>query len=254
MANQSTPSQQPQDETKVEVVTNPSDFLGVFNCTAEAFGHQTHDAIYAVLNPGWDTPEGREAGARRFEERWRTATKNKNGEPNTVFLKATVPDPEDASKERIAGMAIWHQASFVPGYGEEPPAVEEPEASLHLSPSERKYAAQVFTSLHRRRRELTREKAETDPQLPAVFVLDMCAVDPRFQRRGIAGKLVQWGLDEARRRGGLECVTEASVMGRAVYLKKGFKMEEGAGEIAYEVDEEFKGLERPSNVFLRTGI
>ncbi|KLU91281.1 hypothetical protein MAPG_09802 [Magnaporthiopsis poae ATCC 64411] len=67
---------------------------------------------------------------------------------------------------------------------------------------------------------------------------------------GLARALVQWGLDEAQRRGGIECITEASSMGRKVYLQMGFRQE--GGEMAYLVDDEFKDRKLPSNVFLRT--
>jgi ribosomal protein S18 acetylase RimI-like enzyme len=249
----------------IEPVTDPKDFIDLFRCTAEAFGTQTNDAIWASVNPGWDTPEGRIAGAQRLEKRWREVTQNKFGQPNTIFLKATVPEAEATQsgedddgkrgpnrKGKIVGMAIWYQVSFIPGYGDAPPSIEEPPLSLNLSEKQHRYATQMFTSLHARRRSLAQSKAQTHPHMPALFLLDMCAVDPAFQRRGVAGKLVQWGLNEAVRRGGLECATEASMMGRAVYLKKGFRME-GDEDIVYEVDEEFKEWHRPSNVFLRTG-
>lgn len=58
-------------------------------------------------------------------------------------------------------------------------------------------------------------------------------------------------LEEAKQRGNLECTTEGSVMGRPVYRKLGFK-DEGAGDIVFEVDEEFQSRDKPPNVFLRT--
>lgn len=114
-----------------------------------------------------------------------------------------------------------------------------------------RFAAQMFRSLWKRRIEYIKEVADSGRTPPAIFTLDMCAVDPRFQRRGIAGKLVEAGLAEARRRGDLECTTEGSVMGHPVYRKLGFK-DEGNGEIVYEVDDEFKSWDKPPNVFLRT--
>jgi GNAT superfamily N-acetyltransferase len=233
---------------QIHVVNSPEDFSGIFNCTAQSFGAQTGDKIWLLHHAGWETSEGFAAGVKGMESRWRNVKTNKFGQPNTVFLKATVDG-------KIAGMAIWQQVSYVEGWGDVPSEKEEPAAfaAEKLSPAERKYATQLLTSLHARRRAVAQEKARTEPEKPAIYVLDMCAVDPAFQRRGIAGKLVQWGLDEAERRGGLECTTEASVMGRPQYLKKGFRMEEGAEKIEYEVDGEFEGWARPSNVFLRTG-
>lgn len=237
------------NELLVQPVDSPDDFTQIYHCISEAFGRQARDAVWLVVNPDWETPKGQKDGASKLIKRWESITKDKDGRPNTVFLKATIPDPQDVSKRRIAGMAIWQQASFIDGYGD-PPSDDLGAELAALDPAEQRFASQMFRSLWKRRISYAREKASSDS--PAIFVLDMCAVDPAFQRRGIAGKLVQWGLDEAKRRGDMECTTEASSMGRAVYTKLGFRAE-GAGEdMVYEVDEEFKSRDKPPNVFLRT--
>jgi GNAT superfamily N-acetyltransferase len=82
-----------------------------------------------------------------------------------------------------------------------------------------------------------------------VLVLDLCAVDPAHQRKGIARALVQWGLDEAKRRGDLELILEASSMGRHVYAQMGFEAQ--GSDIDYLVDEEFASRSRPANLFMR---
>ncbi|KAF1966297.1 putative GNAT family acetyltransferase [Bimuria novae-zelandiae CBS 107.79] len=235
----------------IEPVSSAEDFTQIFHCVAEAFGRQAKDSLWIGTNPGWDTTEGQKNGVAQFIKRWQNIKSNKDGKPNTLFLKATLPDPEDTSKRRIVGMAIWQQASFVDGYGD--PLTDDLGVDLlqTLEPTEARFATQMFKSLWKRRIAYAKEKASAD--LPAIFVLDMCAVDPDFQRRGIAQKLVQWGLDEAKRRGGLECTTEASSMGRGAYQKLGFKPE-GTDDMVYEVDEEFKSRDKPPNVFLRTGV
>ncbi|KAF2452148.1 putative GNAT family acetyltransferase [Karstenula rhodostoma CBS 690.94] len=234
----------------IEPVSSAEDFTQVFHCVSEAFGRQAKDATWIATSPGWDTPEGQKKGADQLVKRWQNVKTNKDGKPNTIFLKATLPDPADASKQRIAGMAIWQQASFVDGYGD-PPTDDMSELLQTLDPTEARFAGQMFKSLWKRRIAYAKEKASADP--PAIFVLDLCAVDPDFQRRGIAQKLVQWGLDEAKRRGDLECTTEASSMGRGAYQKLGFQPE-GTGDIVYEVDAEFASRDKPPNLFLRTGI
>lgn len=235
----------------VEPVSNADDFIQIFPCVAEAFGRQAKDALWIHTNPGWDTPQGREYGAAQLAKRWQSIKTNKDGRPNTVFLKATLPDPQDASNRKIVGMAIWQQASFVDGYGDPPTDDIGEDLREKLGPTEARFAAQMFKGLWRRRIAYAKEKASTDS--PAIFVLDLCAVDPNFQRRGIAQKLVQWGLDEAKSRGNLECTTEASSMGRGAYQKLGFRPE-GEEDIEYGVDEEFKSRDKPPNLFLRTGI
>jgi GNAT superfamily N-acetyltransferase len=238
---------------RIEPITTADDFARFFDISALTFGHQIHDGIWSVFNPGWDTPAGREAGILRLVERWGSITKDRNGDVNTVFLKAVVPRDDDSEEEDIAGVAIWVQASNVPGHGDRPATdlgkAMDLEALYPGNPIEQRYLRQLDASLHGRRVQLVSEIASTDS--PAVMVLDLCTVDPAFQRRGIAKKLVQWGLDEARRRGGLEAATEASAMGRHVYGQLGFVQE--GGEMEARVDEEFRGRSWPSNVFMRTG-
>ncbi|RBR26613.1 uncharacterized protein FIESC28_00610 [Fusarium coffeatum] len=232
------------EDIRIEPITNPDDFEGAFEAVANAFGRQTNDAIWIAFNPGWDTPEGAKAGAQRLADQFKSVTQNRDGKPNTVFVKATV-------NNTIAGMATWHQASVVEGWGDAPGDLTKGSFLEDLYPgnkTEQKFLVQADKSLFSRRREIIKEKASAEK--PAVFAMDLCAVDPKFQRRGLARKLVQWGLDEAVRRGDLECITEGSSMGRLVYLQMGFKAD---SETVYEMDEEFKDREMPSNVVLRTG-
>ncbi|KAF3492393.1 uncharacterized protein GIQ15_01910 [Arthroderma uncinatum] len=200
------------------------------------------------MNPNWNSPKGQKEGASTLLARWQSATKNKEGQPNTVILKATLPDPQDGLKPKIVGAAIWTQASFVEGYGDMP--TDSPAGLATLTPTERRFASQMYRSLWKRRVSLAQEKAKSDS--PAMFALDTCAVNPDFQRRGVAGKLVAWGLEEAKRRGGLECMTEASPMGRSVYEKLGFRAESAGEDLVYDVDEEFMNRDMPEILFMRT--
>lgn len=52
--------------------------------------------------------------------------------------------------------------------------------------------------------------------------LSIIATDPTQGRRGAAGMLMQWGINEADRRG-LPCFLESSPFGRGLYLKYGFE-------------------------------
>ncbi|KAF2686781.1 putative GNAT family acetyltransferase [Lentithecium fluviatile CBS 122367] len=241
---------QQQAAAVVEPIGCPGDFPQIIHCISEAFGRQARDAVWMVMNPAWDTPQGQKDGAAQLLRRWQSTNLNKGGQPNTVFLKATLPDPKHQTKPKTVGMAIWQQASFADGYGD-PPSTDPGDGLNALDPTEARFASQMFRSLWRRRVEVAKEKANNTP--PAIFVLDMCCVHPDFQRRGIAAKLVQWGLDEAKRRGNLECTTEASSMGRGAYVKLGFQPEGDGADIIYEVDDEFLSRDKPPNVFLRTG-
>lgn len=234
-----------RENITIEPITNPEDFYPAFEICAKAFGEQTADGIWTAMNPGWNTPEGKLQGAARMEARWR-ATKDAK---NTHFLKASVSSTRGGGGPAlIVGVAIWVHASLIPGQGEAPDPLEFGD----LYPNDERmtrFLTQLIGSMQTRRRQVLQEKAEPQSAQKSVMILDLCAMDPEFQRRGIASRLVQWGLEEARRLGDIEAITEASRMGRSVYKRLGFQEIE---EIQYEVDAEFRDRSLPSNVFLRT--
>ncbi|KAI0460145.1 acyl-CoA N-acyltransferase [Xylaria acuta] len=243
-----------KDAVLVEVIDNAEDFTEGYRCISEAFGRQTHDGIWTAFNPGWETPEGQAAGADRMVQRWRSVTTDNKGNPNTVFLKATLPDPEQPQpgpggrRRVIVGFAVWVQASAVEGYGNM--ASDDAEMDLEAlypgNETEQRFLRQMLRSLTKRRVEFVRGKAAADP--PCIMALDLCVTHPAFQRRGVASKLVRWGLDEARRRGIPDATTEASSMGRHAYGKLGFRPQ--GSDIVYEVDDEFSGRDKPPNIFM----
>jgi aminocarboxymuconate-semialdehyde decarboxylase len=240
-----------QDEIVISPVEIEKDIIEANHCVSEAFGRQTRDGVWMLMNHGWETEAGQALNAQNMIKRWRATTTNKDGKPNTIFLKATLPDPNKQGERKVVGMAIWTQLSNVEGYGDKFTG-DMTEALAALDSTDRRFADQMFRSLWKRRIEYIKEVSESGRNPPAIFVLDLCAVHPDFQRRGAAGKLVQVGLEEAKQRGNLECTTEGSAMGRAVYRKLGFR-DEGVGDIVFEVDDEFQSRDKPPNVFLRTG-
>lgn len=226
------------------------DFKQAQHCLSEAFGRQAKDYLWMMMSPGWDTEEGQAKHAQGLMESWQSITTNKDGQPNAIYLKATLPDPDQAGERRMVGMAIWRQLSFVEGYGDS--FSSDMSASLtDFDDTKRRFATQMFNSLWKRRIAYLHEVKESGRSPPAIFALDVCAVDPVYQRRGIASKLVEAGLAEAKKRGDLECTTEGSAMGRAMYQRLGFK-DEGTGDIQYEMDEDFNIWEKPTHIFLRT--
>ncbi|KAI1209811.1 uncharacterized protein F4807DRAFT_74693 [Annulohypoxylon truncatum] len=252
MRHETTLAKPTEEELWIEVIEKPEDVIAGFDCAANAFGKQTHDAIWIATNPEWDKdgPDGRTRAAARLVEQWRRTTYDSDGNANTIFLKATLPGE---GRRIVAGIAIWTQFSMVEGRGARPP--DDPIETLGLEKIypddevEQRYLGQLFRSFLKRRGEVIREKEASQP--PSLMHLELCAVDPAYQRKGIASKLVQWGLDEARRRGGLEATTEASSMGRLVYKRLGFYPE--GPDVNYHVDDEFMSRERPPNLFMRTG-
>ncbi|KAI0396743.1 acyl-CoA N-acyltransferase [Xylariaceae sp. FL0594] len=245
------PAASMQEDPLVEVVNNADGFKEVYRSISAAFGRQTRDAIWVAANPNWDTAEGQAAGAERMVQRWKATTTDNKGNPNTIFLKATLPDPDQPGRRVVAGVAIWLQASAVEGYGDVPS--EKPGEKLDLeslhpgNETEQRFVAQAVNALRKDRIAFIKGRAAAaDP--PSVMVLDSCTTDPAFQRRGVASKLVQWGLDEARRRGVPYALTEASSMGRHVYQRLGFEPQ--GTDMEYEMDEEFANRPLPPNLFM----
>ncbi|PQE04427.1 Acyl- N-acyltransferase protein [Rutstroemia sp. NJR-2017a BVV2] len=232
----------------VQPVDSADDFTQIHHCFSEAFGRQIQESIWLGMNPNWDSPEGQRKGAFKLLTRWQSITTNKDGQPNTVILKATLPDPQDKTKRKIVGAAIWFQSSFVDGYGD--PPTDCPAGLETLAPTEGRFLRQMYRSAWNRRVSITREKVNSDP--PAIFILDICAVDPAFQRRGVAKKLVEWGIEDAKRRGELECMTEASTMGRGLYKMLGFEAEGSKEDTVFEIDEEFRNRNMPGWLIMRT--
>ncbi|KAI0103689.1 acyl-CoA N-acyltransferase [Nemania sp. FL0031] len=253
------------DALLVEVITDADDFPEAFHCISEAFGTQTHDAIWCAFNPGWDTPEGQAAGAANLLKRWQSTTADVKGNPKTVFLKATLPAPNPdtgpgqaqtgSGRRRIVGVAIWEQVSAVEGHGNLIPATlrdaMDLEARYPGNETEQRFLAQMWRELLKTRRAFVAAKAAAAAaaaEPPAILALDLCATHPAFQRRGAASRLVQWGLEEGRRRGIPDATTEASAMGRHVYARMGFRPV--GTDIVYELDEEFADRDRPPNLFM----
>jgi GNAT superfamily N-acetyltransferase len=236
----------------IEIINNEQDFITAFAIISKCFGHQTNDTFWKAMNPGWETPEGAALGTNGMIKRWQSVTRNNSGEPNTVHLKATVPDPGAPGKRVMAGIAIWAQHSMIDGMGDKPSTdittAVNPEELYPGNEPEQRFLRQCFASFVTQRVKTLEEKANTAS--PATFSLDLCVVDPDFQRRGIANRLVEWGLEEAKKRGGLESTTEGSAMGRFVYQKLGFRPVE---EVVYDVDPEFMDRKLPPNLFMRTG-
>lgn len=239
----------------VEPMTSPTDFSRAFDIMYQCFAVQTSDGIFRALNPDYATPESHIRGAERLLKRWQSSTsRDKHGNPNTIFIKATVSTPESQDDRVVAGFAIWVQSSTSADYGEIPQDIDKSTNLEELypgNPSEQQYLIHLDRSCHKQRNELIKDASSRSP--PAIFALDLCCVHPDFQRRGVATKLVQWGLDEAKRRGGLEACMEASVMGRLVYVQSGFKQE--GEQIVYHGAEtaDFARDGLPNNIFMRTG-
>ena len=252
-------------ELRIEVVQDPKDLHGIYDVQCDAFGRQTDDAFWCLMNPGWDTPEGKALAMSLLEGRFNSTTKDRNGHPNAVFVKATLPRSDGSDLRDIIGFAIWVQFSAFPGneFGDLP--VEDLAKVMDLgklypgNETQQKLCARLDACLHRQRTQVIKDKAQAaeaarqrgeEPPSTSVFALDICAVSSAAQGKGAGKALVQWGINEARARGDLECVVEASPMGRRVYEKFGFR--QVGGFIHYEVEPHLADRFQDTNVFMRT--
>ena len=196
MASDGTTGQ--QSEVTVSLISDPEDFKPIYRLVSEAFGRQAADAIWTSMQPTWDTPEGQAAGATKLAGQLANTKTNNAGQPNVLFVKGVIGG-------EIAGFAIWQQLSAVEGFGDQPKKGPDMEAALSLEtlyPDDepmRRWLLQVFKSFYQRRDAVLDEKraayeaGKTDKP-PAVFYLAMCAVDPKFQRRGVAAEMVKFGI------------------------------------------------------------
>jgi ribosomal protein S18 acetylase RimI-like enzyme len=57
-----------------------------------------------------------------------------------------------------------------------------------------------------------------------MWYLKTLVVHPEFQRKGVGGRLIDWGLNQAQERGEGVYVEADGEAGKGLYLKKGFKV------------------------------
>lgn len=236
-------------DVRIELIQDEKDMRDNVLCQYETFGKQTNNTFWLAMCPNADTEEGFEELVKGAQENFQKRSAHKGG--HSWFLKAIVQDVE-SGKECIAGIATWtemiHSRNPVP----KEMGKDKLEKVYPGNESEQRYLNQMFQSFLRRRGEIVEEASKEGR---AVMVLDICVVRPKFQRRGIASELVKWGLRKAEEIGedgqAIECITEASPMGKPVYVKLGFEPE---GEVIYKVDEEFENRKRTPDTILRRPV
>lgn len=172
----------------------------LFEITSLAFG--TREPFWNATWPNHWTESGREAGAQRFKN-------TKNSDPTAKYMKAV-----DDANGKIVGMAKWsifvdHTPSFNKPDGNKGDHANDNEEKAH-----QQYLANQFFA---ERRDAIRMSNGN------IVCLDILAVDPPYQRRGVASALVEWGTKKADELG-LEAVVEGSSSGQGVYEKQGFTL------------------------------
>lgn len=190
-------SQHVSTNLKIEVthVTSKDDFLGIVGVEERAF---TSSPIMALMFPNSASSKtGKPDSLKVHNHQVSWAT-----DLTTRYLKASLPDGT------IVGFAKWN--FFLEN-------TSEPQHpwNMELPPNTHKELYEFFFgSLDKARNEAMKGKKH--------FLMAVLAVMPEYQRMGVGGKLLEWGLQEADREG-VECWIDASPFGLGLYKKFGWK-------------------------------
>ncbi|KAI1363330.1 hypothetical protein F5Y08DRAFT_309704 [Xylaria arbuscula] len=214
------------------------DISTCFEVVSSSFGH---DAPF-VDNyfPNHDTPFGRMQGSNRLLA-W------KQNSRDSVFLKAVVVSSNsDATQngvgsveEHIAGMAVWTHMKDVP-----PQKLEDVENVEEVWPdmADRRFMASLWEEYVK-----PRSQAVRDSHGRGVFVLELLAVHPTYQRMGAGTALVSWGIKAADKEQ-VKAVVEGTPAGRRLYENCGFSAE--IEEMSFDTGDEFTDRTKPKLIFL----
>jgi GNAT superfamily N-acetyltransferase len=174
-----------------------ADMHRIFSIAALAFDR--NEPFWDLMYPNHWTEEGKRAGGERM-------LKTKHEDPNTIFLKAVGPETGE-----IMGMAKWNVYDNVM-----PDMSEITDAGDHWeSKDDREYATAMVNAFLKDRNEAVKAGQGN------LVSLDILAIDPAYQRRGVGSALVKWGTDKADEMG-VDAVVESSVFGKGLYQKNGF--------------------------------
>ncbi|KAF2765597.1 acyl-CoA N-acyltransferase [Teratosphaeria nubilosa] len=177
-----------------------ADMHRVFECAAKAFAR--NEPFFDLVYPEHWTKEGVKIGSERM-------IKIKNSDPNTIFLKAV--DPRTGE---IMGMAKWNVYGNTNTLPDMSPVTDM--GDYWKTPEEKQYAIEAVNTFLEDRHDAIKTRNGN------LVSLDILAIDPAYQRRGVGGALVRWGTDKADKLG-VEAVVESSIFGKGLYEKNGFR-------------------------------
>ena len=150
--------------------------------------------------------------------------------PNFVFYVAETDEGDEdwSGAAEVVGYAIWSRRgnSEVAKRWRRSQYSWRATVEVALLQIEEWYSDTIKAdkSLDYSKREKFRAAASTDfEDVDEMWKLNNLATDPRFQHRGVAGMLIAWGQEQARRENVCVGLT-ASKVGQGVYRKKGFRM------------------------------
>ncbi|OTA88397.1 hypothetical protein M434DRAFT_399049 [Hypoxylon sp. CO27-5] len=200
-----------------------------FQILSKSFGH---DAPFVdIYFPGHDTPSGQVQGSRRLMK-WKQTSKN------STFLKAVIP-AGPGNQERVIGFAIWTYMKEAP-----PADLDKIEDVKEVWPDEgdREFMTRLWRDYV-----VPRTQVINGSSGKGVYVLELLAVHPDYQRLGAGTALVTWGTTAADKQG-LNAVVEGTPIARHLYEQCGLRAE--IEEMRFDVGEEFSGRRKPKLNFL----
>lgn len=197
-----------------------TDMPRLFEITSLAFKH--NEPFWDAMYPRHETPLGRQMGGERFVNAQRA-------DPNTIYLKAV-----HASTGEIAGFAKWNV------FHNRFPAPAKAEGDYWDSPEEKAYCQHLMTEFNRDR------VAYLKSTNGNAVNLDICVIDPKYQRMGVGGLLVEWGVAKADELG-FDAIVESSVYGKGLYEKHGFVWQKN---VTLPLPEQWKGRPESSYAWL----
>lgn len=173
------------------------DMYRLFEIASMAFG--TSQPFWNATWPDHLTHSGRETGARRFRD-------TKNSDPFAKYMKAI-----DNVSGRIVGVGKW--STFLDRVPDPPDSKNNnSEENVDEAKEYQRYLATQFFA--ERRDAIAMSKGN-------IVCIDLLAVDPSYQRRGVASALVARATDKADELR-LQSVVESSAAGQGVYERHGF--------------------------------
>ncbi|KAJ4288591.1 hypothetical protein N0V90_011828 [Kalmusia sp. IMI 367209] len=219
----------PSDKVHIAALQD-SDIPTAFSMMSQSFGHDAPFINAYFISH--DTPAGQAQGAKRLLA-W------KQSAPESTFLKAVLTQD---GEEIIIGLAIWTHMVEAP-----PQTLEATEGADEVKeywPDEqdREWMKILWSEYVKPRTEAVKSAGEK-----GVYVLELLAVHPSYQRLGAGAALVKWGVAAADEKG-LGAVIESTDAGRLLYEKCGLKCE--IEQMEFNVGEGFKGKKTPKLSFM----
>lgn len=191
-----------EEQPAIEVrLATGEDAAELFAICSIAFG--SNDPAWKAYYPQHWASKGRKAGAERFLSAMQEDT-------HAVYHKAI-----DFTSGAIVGFSIWTVYNARPL--QHPPDLPSPDYWPNALEAE--YGHAIMLDLMQKRHDHIKSVANN------VVHLNTLAILPAYQRRGIATKLMSWGVQMADQLG-FPCFVEATPSGRPLYERHGFVLQE----------------------------